>query len=113
LLVYPGSCFFGYKAENSQNLKARIISKDPLFQDEKIPARIWGRCQVNLEKSSKNKFQCLGKSLPEGYPTPPRPDSADFTRGEKAILGRGTWNPHAGLRRGKKEGGKITLFLIS
>jgi hypothetical protein len=34
-----GSCFFGYTAENSHHLKARIISKDPLFQEEKIPAR--------------------------------------------------------------------------
>ena len=26
-----GSCFFGYTAENSHHLKARIISKDPMF----------------------------------------------------------------------------------
>jgi hypothetical protein len=42
-----------YTAENSHHLKARIISKDPLFQEEKIPARKQGRCQVNSEKSSK------------------------------------------------------------
>jgi hypothetical protein len=49
-----GSCFLDYTAENSHHLKARIISKDPLFQEEKIPARKRGRCQVNSEKSSKN-----------------------------------------------------------
>ena len=53
-ILCRGSCFFGYTAENSHHLKARIISKDPLFQEEKIPARKQGRCQVNSEKSSKN-----------------------------------------------------------
>jgi hypothetical protein len=48
-----GSSFFGYTAENSHHLKAIIIAKDPLFQEEKIPARKWGRCHVNSEKSSK------------------------------------------------------------
>jgi hypothetical protein len=43
-----------YTAENSHHLKARIISKDPLFQEEKIPARKQDRCQVNSEKSSNN-----------------------------------------------------------
>ncbi len=42
------------------------------------------------------------RGLPKPPPTPPRPDSADFTRRENAILGRGTRNPHAGLRRGEK-----------
>jgi hypothetical protein len=37
--VCRGSYFFGYTAENSHHLKARIISKDPLYQEEKIPAR--------------------------------------------------------------------------
>ncbi len=46
-----GSCFFGYTAENSHHLKAWITSKNLLFQEVKIPARKWGRCQVNLEKS--------------------------------------------------------------
>jgi hypothetical protein len=48
------AAFFDYTAENSHHLKARIISKDPLFQEEKIPARKRGICQVNSEKSSKN-----------------------------------------------------------
>jgi hypothetical protein len=38
LTLCCGSYFFGYTAENSHHLKARIISKDPLFQEEKIPA---------------------------------------------------------------------------
>jgi hypothetical protein len=46
LTLCRGSCFFGYTAENSHHLKARIISKNPLFQEEKIPARKRGRCQV-------------------------------------------------------------------
>jgi hypothetical protein len=49
-----GSCYFGYTAEKSHHLKAKIISKDPQFQEEKIPARKRGRCQVNSEKSIKN-----------------------------------------------------------
>jgi hypothetical protein len=35
LRLCRGSCFFGYTAENSHHLKARIISKDSLFQEEK------------------------------------------------------------------------------
>jgi hypothetical protein len=31
-MLCRGSCFFGYTAENSHHLKARIISKDPLFK---------------------------------------------------------------------------------
>ncbi len=46
------------------------------------------------------------RGLPKPPPTPPCPDSADFTRGENEILGHRTWNPPAGLRRGEREGGK-------
>ncbi len=46
------------------------------------------------------------RGSPKPPPTPPRPDLAEFTRGENTILGRGTRNPHAELRRGEKEGGK-------
>ncbi len=42
------------------------------------------------------------RGLPKPPPTPPRPDSTAFTRGENAILGRGTRIPPAGLRRGEK-----------
>jgi len=97
-----GSCFFGHTAEDTHHLKARIISKDPLFQEEKIPARKRGRCQVNSEKSSKKIISVFGEKparvLPKPPPTPPRPDSADFTRGENAILGRGTRNQQAKLQ---------------
>jgi hypothetical protein len=75
-----GSCFFGYTAENSHHLKSRITSKYLLFQEEKIPARKRGRCQVSLEKSSKNKFLCLGKSPPEGYPSHPPPHHVQIPR---------------------------------
>jgi hypothetical protein len=117
LTLCHGSCFFGYTAENSHHLKARIISKDSLFQEEKIPARKRGRCQVNSEKSSKNEFLCLGKSLAESYtppPTPPRPDSAAFTRGENTISGRRRGIHPPNWDEEKKEGGeKITRFLIN
>ena len=104
-----GSCFFGYTAENSHHLKARIISKDSLFQEEKIPARKRGRCQVNSEKSSKNEFLCLGKSLAESYtppPTPPRLESVEFTRGENAISGRGRGIHQPNWDAEKREGGR-------
>jgi hypothetical protein len=75
--VYLGSCFFGYTAENSHHLKARIISKDPLFQEEKIPARI---------SQMSSQFGEIIKKLISVFGEKP-------TR-ENAIFGRGTRNPH-------------------
>jgi hypothetical protein len=46
------------------------------------------------------------RGLPKPTPTPTSPDSAEFTRGENEILGRGTWNPPAKLRRGEKGRGE-------
>ncbi len=46
------------------------------------------------------------RGLPKPPPTPPRPDSAAFTRGEKAILGRRTRNPPAVMRCGEKGRGE-------
>jgi hypothetical protein len=46
------------------------------------------------------------RGLPKPPPTPPRPDSTAFKRGENAILGRGMRNQPAGLRRGEKGRGE-------
>jgi hypothetical protein len=68
-----GSCCFGYTAENSHHLKARIMSKDPLFQEEKIPARKRGRCQSKFGEIIKKLISVFGGKLTEGYPSHPHP----------------------------------------
>ena len=54
------------------------------------------------------------RGLPKPPPTTPRLDSVTFTHGENAKLGRGAWNPPAGLRRGEKgRGEKYCVSLIT
>jgi hypothetical protein len=53
-----------------------------------------------MEKSSKNLISLFGekaaRELPKPPPTPPRRESAEFTRGKRVDAGRGreiqTWN---------------------
>jgi hypothetical protein len=115
--VCLGSCFFGYTAKNSHHLTARIISKDPLFQEEKIPARKRGRCQVTWGKSSKTNFCVWRKAhqrATQATPYHTAPGFGGFTHGENAKLGYGAWNPPAGLRRGEKgRGEKYCVSLIT
>ncbi len=98
-----GSCFFGYTAENSHHLKARIISKDLMFQEEKIPASKFGEIIKKLISVFGEK---PARGLPKPPPTPPCPDSAAFTRGENAISGRrrGIHPPNWDVE--KREGGR-------
>ena len=63
-----------------------------------------------MEKSSKNLISVFGekpvRGLPKPPPTPPRQDSADFTRGENAILGRGRGIHPLNWDAEKREGGE-------
>ncbi len=80
---------FCYTAENNHHLKAWITSKNRQFQEEKISARKRARSHVNMEKSSKTLFLCLGKSPLEGYPSHPLPQRIENLRNlhmEKARL---------------------------
>jgi hypothetical protein len=85
-----GSCFFGYTAENGHH-QARIISKNLLFQEEKIPARKPGQIPSKFGEIIKKLISAFGekptRGLPKPPPTPPRPASAAFTHGENVILG--------------------------
>jgi len=75
---------FCYTAENSHHLEAQVITKNPLFQEEKISVRRMARCQVTSEKSSKNYISLFGGKPARGLPTPPptspRAVTAHFTR---------------------------------
>jgi hypothetical protein len=69
-----------------------------------------------MEKSSKNYISLFGempaRGIPKPPPTSPRRESAEFTRGKNAILGRGreiqtrNWDAERG-------GGEITQNLIT
>jgi hypothetical protein len=59
-----------------------------------------------MEKSSKNLISLFGEKPPRGLPkpppTPPRRESAEFTRGKSAVAGRG---PEIQTRRMGEGGG--------
>ncbi len=74
--------------ENSHHLKAWILSKNALFHNEKESKRIQARCQVSLEKSSKNysccenepsQEKCIASPLPH-FPVNRRVFLAGFPR---------------------------------
>ncbi len=64
-----------------------------------------------MEKSSKNLISLFrempARGLPKPSPTPPRPESAELTRGKSADAGRGheiqtrNWDAENGGQRGK------------
>ncbi len=51
--------------------KLKWYKKNPQFQEEKISERRKARCQVTLEKSSKNYISLFGRKPARGLPTPP------------------------------------------
>ncbi len=57
-VTVPRRLFFAAPTENSHHLKSWILSKAALFHNEKEWKRIRARCQVSLEKSSKNYSRC-------------------------------------------------------
>jgi hypothetical protein len=66
-----------------------------------------------MEKSSKNLISLFGEMPARGLskppPSPPRPKSAELTRGKRADSGRGRKNPEAEFGSEEwREGGKIT-----
>ncbi len=66
--------------EKSHHLEALLISKDPLFNEEKISVRRTARCHITLEKSSKNYISLFQESPPEGYSRHPPHLSASCHR---------------------------------
>ncbi len=108
LLLCRGSCFFGYTAENSHHLKAKKYQKIRCFKSRKYQQES-GQMSSKFGEIIQKLISVFGEKpatgLPKPPPTPLRPDSAAFTRGENAILGRGTRNQPAGFRREKREGG--------
>jgi hypothetical protein len=65
-----------------------------------------GKIRRNHQKLISVFGEKPARGLPKPPPTPQRPDLAAFTCGENAILGLGTRNPPAALRRGEKGRGE-------
>jgi hypothetical protein len=63
--------YFCCTTENSHHLEAHVISRNPLFKEEKIPVRRLVRCHVTSEKSSKNYISLFNGKPARGLPTPP------------------------------------------
>ncbi len=62
---------FSCPTENSCHLEASLVSKDPLFNEEKESVRRTARCHITLEKSSKNYIRCFKKprqAAIQGFP---------------------------------------------
>jgi hypothetical protein len=76
---------FCYTAENSHHLDAYVISKNPLFKEEKISVRRMARCQVTSEKSSNNYISLFCGKPARGLPTPPPTSPRAITHGGRQV----------------------------
>ncbi len=56
--VCAAEAIFCCPTENSHHLEAKVLSKNAPFHNEKESTRTLARCQVSLEKSSKNYSRC-------------------------------------------------------
>ncbi len=100
--------------ENSRHLEALLVSKDPLFNEEKEPVRRTARCHIILEKSSKNYIPLFQEAKPSRHPRQrPPPTSlqvgaADFPRGgQKCAICRRRFYSRIHLQDERREAGVI------
>ncbi len=74
-----GSCFFGYTAENSHHLKARIISNIiSVFTGENTSKKM-GQMSSNFGEIIKKLLSVFGEKPPEGYPSHPQHTAPGFS----------------------------------
>ncbi len=75
--------------ENSHHLKSLLLSKNAEFRNEKESKRIRARCQVSLEKSSKNYSRCENEPSQATCKRPPSPPPPSQSAGVSG--GFSTW----------------------